>query len=237
MTEQTFSAPLETVRKQVQDATQRLLGDTIGISDADWNGPSRLPGWSRAHVAAHLAANADALSALMEATADGDTGTLYPDADSRRADIESGSGLTGLELQIRLDTSAGRLQRSMEAVQDWSAPIDLLGRPLTLAHVPIARLAEVVAHHLDLDCGFGVDLLPQAPARWLLQWVLRWQGGTPDLPAVRLESTSGLVADLGSGDQPRTVKGSDALLWAWLIGRAPADDLEGADTLVLPLRS
>jgi len=91
MTEQTFSAPLETVRKQVQDATQRLLGDTIGISDADWNGPSRLPGWSRAHVAAHLAANADALSALMEATADGDTVTLYPDADSRRADIESGS--------------------------------------------------------------------------------------------------------------------------------------------------
>ena len=39
MTAQTFSAPLETLRKRVQEATQRLLGDTIGISDADWNGP------------------------------------------------------------------------------------------------------------------------------------------------------------------------------------------------------
>lgn len=47
MTAQTFSVLLETLRKRVQEATQRLLGDTIGISDADWNGPSRLPGWSR----------------------------------------------------------------------------------------------------------------------------------------------------------------------------------------------
>lgn len=71
MTAQTFSAPLETLRKRVQEATQRLLGDTIGISDADWNGPSRLPGWSRANLAAHLAAGADAMAGLIVAAVEG----------------------------------------------------------------------------------------------------------------------------------------------------------------------
>mgnify|MGYP003622708592 CR=1 FL=1 len=85
MTAQTFSAPLETLRKRVQEATQRLLGDTIGISDDDWNGPSGLPGWSRAHVAAHLAANADRVVSRDElfATVWSDRGL---DADSRTVD-------------------------------------------------------------------------------------------------------------------------------------------------------
>ena len=121
MTAQTFSAPLETLRKRVQEATQRLLGDTIGISDDDWNGPSGLPGWSRAHVAAHLAANADALAGVLRAAMDHRESALYPDAAARLAGIERGSSLTGLELQISLDTSAGRLERVLDDIS-FNAP-------------------------------------------------------------------------------------------------------------------
>jgi maleylpyruvate isomerase len=46
---------LETLRGLVTTATQRLLGDTIAVSDEDWRGPSRLPDWSRGHVATHIA--------------------------------------------------------------------------------------------------------------------------------------------------------------------------------------
>ncbi|MFT4218479.1 MAG: maleylpyruvate isomerase family mycothiol-dependent enzyme [Micropruina sp.] len=237
MTEQTFTAPLETLRKRIHEATQRLLGDTIGISDDDWNRPSRLPGWSRANVATHLSANADALAELIDEAIAGRTAALYPDEEARAEGIERGSSMTGLELQICLDTSAGRLERAMDAVEDWSAPVELLGRQLTLAQVPMARLAEIVAHHLDLDCGFEVGRLDSVSARWLLQWASFRHADDADLPALRLESTSGLTADLGPDGEPRTVTGSDAALWAWLIGRVADDELEGADDLMPALRA
>lgn len=237
MTEQTFTAPLETLRKRVQEATQRLLGDTIGISDDDWNRPSLLPGWSRAHVAAHLSANADALAELIDAAARGRSVPLYPDDEARAEGIERGSSMTGLELQICLDTSAGRLERAMDAVDDWSAPVELLGRQLTLAQVPMARLSEIVMHHLDLDCGFDVGRIDSASARWLLQWVAFRCAGADDLPAIRLESTSGLSTEVGAGGDRRTVSGSDGALWGWLVGRTGANAIEGADGLTSSLRS
>lgn len=236
MTEQTFTAPLETLRKRIQEATQRLLGDTIGISDADWNRPSLLPGWSRANVAAHLSANADALARLITVAPDGERVALYPDEGLRAEGIERGSSMTGLELQICLDTSAGRLERAMDAVEDWSTPVELLGRHLTLAQVPMARLSEVIVHHLDLDCGFDVGRLDSSSARWLLQWATERHAHDADLPALRLESTSGLTGDLGPSGGQHTVTGSDAALWGWLMGRTDAGDVEGADGLSPVLR-
>lgn len=237
MTEQTFTAPLETLRKRIQEATQRLLGDTIGISDGDWNRASLLPGWSRANVAAHLSANADALAELIDEAAQGRSVTLYTDDELRAESIERGSCMTGLELQICLDTSAGRLERAMDAVTDWSAPVELLGRRLTLAQVPMARLSEVVVHHLDLDCGFDVGRLDSSSARWLLQWAALRYGADTDLPAVRLESTSGLTAELGAAGERRSVTGSDAALWGWLMGRTHPDEVQGSDGFAPALRA
>ncbi len=236
MTEQTFTAPLETLRKRIQEATQRLLGDTIGISDGDWNRASLLPGWSRAHVAAHVSANADALAELIDEAGQGRSVALYSDEEVRTEGIERGSCMTGLELQICLDTSAGRLERAMDTVTDWSAPVDLLGRRLTLAQVPMARLSELVVHHLDLDCGLHVGRLDSALARWLLQWAELRHADDPDLPAVRLESTSGLTVKLGAAGERRTVTGGDAALWGWLMGRIAADEVQGADGLNPALR-
>ena len=41
---------LETLRHLVSTATQRLLGDTILVTDEQWRAPSRLPDWTRGHV-------------------------------------------------------------------------------------------------------------------------------------------------------------------------------------------
>ncbi len=237
MTEQTFTAPLETLRKRIHEATQRLLGDTIGISDGDWNRASLLPGWSRANVAAHISANADALAELIDDASEGRSASLYDDDELRAEGIERGSCMTGLELQICLDTSAGRLERAMDQVTDWSAPVELLGRRLTLAQVPLARLSEIVVHHLDLDCGFDVGRLDSASARWLLQWAELRYADSAGLPAVRLESTSGLTVDLGTEGERRTVTGSDAALWGWLTGRALPDEIQGAGGLAPALRA
>src|ERR687895_2058767 len=121
---------LETLRGLVTTATQRLLGDTIAVSDEDWRRPSRLPDWSRGHVATHIARQADGLVRLTEWARTGERQDMYASAEQRAAEIEEGSGRTGLELEIDLDTSAGRLGNAFDAIDaagGWDAGVELRG--------------------------------------------------------------------------------------------------------------
>ncbi len=229
MSQYSGSVPVEDLHRWKPEATQRLLGYTIGISDEEWHRPSPLPGWSRAHLATHLARNADYLRLIAEAAGAGLPQPVPQTAAERRADLERGADRTGLQLQIDLDTSAGALQQTIERITDWSVPISLSGRTWPLAVLPLARLHEVCLHHLDLDCNFGPEAVDPAAAAWLLRWVLDLLEDA-DLPTLRLESDS-LVAELGHGGESRTVSGSDARLWAWLCGRQPASAVAGADGL------
>ena len=61
------SAPLHVIRAAKREATQRLLGATMGLSDDEWQAPSRLAGWTRAHIATHIARNAEAFEAVTKA--------------------------------------------------------------------------------------------------------------------------------------------------------------------------
>ncbi len=229
MSQYSGAVPVEGLHRWKPEATQRLLGYTIGISDEDWHRPSPLPGWTRAHLATHLARNADYLRLIAEAALAGLPQPAPPSAAERHAELESGADRTGLELQIDLDTSAGALQQAIERIGDWSVPVRLRRRTWPLAVLPLARLHEVCLHHLDLDCNFSPDAVDPAAAAWLLRWVLDLLDDA-DLPSLRLESDS-LVAELGKGGEPRTVSGSDARLWAWLSGRLPPASVSGADGL------
>ncbi|GAA3306714.1 hypothetical protein GCM10020295_63660 [Streptomyces cinereospinus] len=66
----------------VRDATERLLAAAAELDNADVTEPSRLPGWTRGHVLAHLARNADALVNVLQGR------PMYVSADARDADIE-----------------------------------------------------------------------------------------------------------------------------------------------------
>ena len=50
---------------EIDQATQRLLDAARVIAEPDLRSPSLLPGWSRAHVIAHLAGGADAMRNLL----------------------------------------------------------------------------------------------------------------------------------------------------------------------------
>lgn len=229
MSQYTGSIPVEDVRRWKADATQRLLGYTIGIGDEDWHAASPLPGWSRAHVATHIARNADQLRERVEAVLAGRPQPPEATAAERMAALELGADRSGLELQIDLDTSAGALQQALDRVEDWTAPVELHGEDWPLAAVPLSRLHELSLHHLDLDCGFSPDAVEPGASAWLLRWVLDQLSGT-DLPALHVEGDS-LVAELGRGRQRRTVSGSDARLWAWLSGRLSPASVAGAEGL------
>lgn len=215
------AAPIAAVRKHKVEATQRLLGDTIALSEQAWQEPAWLPGWTRAHVAAHLARNADAMVRSVDSVLMGRRGLMYDSDESRELAIERGSERSGLDLQIDLDTSAGRLNRRLNVLD--SVPGDLMvellpGALLRSDLLPLIRLNEVVLHHIDLDCGFEVTRVDPVIARWLLEWNAL-DADLANGQGVHLLSDSGLTFGLGTARAATVLTGTDAVLLGWLTGR------------------
>ena len=77
---------------QIDQATQRLIDTARVITEPDLRAPSLLPGWTRAHVLAHLARGADAMRNLLVGVRSGQDRPAYISAEARQADIEYGAG-------------------------------------------------------------------------------------------------------------------------------------------------
>jgi len=90
---------------EIAAATARLLDTTHTLSDADVWAPSGLPGWSRGHVLAHVAGNADSLVTLLTWAATGVEHPQYPSREARDAAIEAGAGDPTGRQDPRLPTS------------------------------------------------------------------------------------------------------------------------------------
>jgi maleylpyruvate isomerase len=229
---------LSTVLGLLAHHTQQLLGDTIRLADEQWREPSRLPGWSRAHVATHLARQADALRRLTTGARRGEPGQMYPDAATRGAEIEAGAGRSGLELQIDLDTAASALGTDFDALaaaDAWGTEVELRGGQRTPARLlPLARLNEVVLHHVDLDVGFEVTDVSAVAAGWLLEWCAFRLRTDDAFPRLTLHPDEDGVIEVGGAGGAVTVSGPADRLLGWLTGRGADDGLTGADGVRLP---
>jgi maleylpyruvate isomerase len=229
---------LETLRELVRTATQRLLGDTILVTEQQWRAPSRLPDWTRGHVATHIARHADALCRLTQWARTGDRHDMYPSPEQRSHEIEAGAGRSGLELQIDLDSSAGRLSSAFEeldAANAWDAVVEMRGGLQVPARLlPLSRLLEVVIHHVDLDIGYEITDIDNQTAEWLLEWCAFRLRNREDFPKLQLTSDSGVTTAVGSLGEPIVVSGSSANLIGWLLGRTDASAISGGDALRLP---
>lgn len=229
---------LEEVRGILSHTTQTLLGDTIAVTDEDWRAPSLLTGWTRGHVATHVARQAEALGRLVEAARTGEPREMYASDDQRNSDIEAGAGRSGLDLQIDLDTTAGQLTEAFESLDEsrrWDETVMLRGGQSTKARLlPVARLTEVVLHHIDLDIGFAVGDLDNGAAEWILDWCVFRLGTKDGFPALHLTAESGYSATLGEGEPRAEVSGTSSALLGWLTGRAEASTVAGADGIDLP---
>lgn len=233
------SAPLPEIRTAKREATQRLLGATMGLSDEEWQAPSRLAGWTRAHIATHIARNAEALETVTRAVVAGrEVPRRYPSDEVRDRDIERGSERTGVELQIDLDTTAGSLNAtfdSLEGMEPGTAVWLTDDIRVDATDPPALRLAEIALHHVDLDLGMTVDDLPVVASRTLLEWVCFRLRDRPEVPAMRIVSDSGLTDRIGGVGFATTVHGPDGALAGWLSGRGGTERLAGADQLAVPM--
>lgn len=147
------------------DHGTRLLDDAIARqSSADLQKASGLPGWTRAHVVAHVNANADALTNLVTWAATGAVTPMYASPEQRDADIEQGSKLSSTQLLTGFGRSATMLasaMASLDAVQ-WRQEVKTAqGRTVLAAEIPWLRAREVCVHAVDLDAGIGFSDLPE----------------------------------------------------------------------------
>ncbi len=229
---------LETLRGLVRTATQRLLGDTILVTDDQWRAPSRLPEWTRGHVATHIARHADAVSRLARWARTGERQEMYASPEHRVSEIEAGAGRSGLDLQIDLDTSAGRLSSAfdeLDAAGGWDAVVEMRGGLQVSARLlPLPRLLEVVIHHVDLDIGYEITDIDTQTAEWLLEWCAFRLQNRDDFPELQLTSDSGITLTLGSVGEPIAVTGSSANLLGWLMSRTDNSAVTGGSGLRLP---
>lgn len=212
-------------------ATEQLIDSAAKLSAEDLAGPSLLPGWTRGHVLAHVARNADALVNLLEWARTGEETPMYPDAATRDRDIEAGAPRPLDEQLADLRDSAARFASAAAELPPaaWAGQVAMRsGRVVAAAEIPWLRLVEVRLHHVDLDAGHGTDDLPADFADRGLAAVVDRLAGHEGVAAVRLRDTgSGAVWDLGAAAEPElTVAGPARALLGWVSGRTTGDGLD-----------
>ena len=161
---------------QIDFATQRLLDQARVLTHPALREPSLLPGWTRAHVLAHLARNADALRNLLVGARSGQDRPAYASEQARAADIEHGAGLDAKELMADLAGSALAFRTIARQLPDdvWRFPVRVLDSDrFPASQLLIRRLVEVELHHGDLGVGYGPADWPAAFARMELPEPMR----------------------------------------------------------------
>src|SRR5262245_22960950 len=108
-----------------REATERLDLIFAGLDEHTMHRPSRLPGWSRAHVVTHLARNADALVNLMTWARTGVEHPMYASRADRDADIDEGARRLAQVIREDLIAACARLEVAADRLtgSDWQATI------------------------------------------------------------------------------------------------------------------
>jgi maleylpyruvate isomerase len=208
---------------------------------ADLRAPSSCEGWSRAHVLAHVARNAEAIQRLAQWAVDGAPRPMYPGGTrGRDAAIEEGAAKPGPASPGDRRPAGAFVDDLTETAAALEPHLAALGGELAVAAVemrgglkvhplvlPQLRLREVVFHHVDLDDGFTfADVEPELVRGFLDDAVSRLvtTEAAPGLSLVSDEGDGWVVADGGV-----TVRGPQAGLLLWLARRDPREvSAEGA---------
>ncbi|MBP2703466.1 maleylpyruvate isomerase family mycothiol-dependent enzyme [Microbispora sp. RL4-1S] len=221
---------IEDFRTELAAADERLLETAARLSDDDVHAPSLLPGWTRGHVLAHLARNADSLVNLLTWARTGVVTPQYPTPDARDAGIAAGAPRPAAEQLADLRESSARMAAAIGEMppECWRAEVG--GPPGHPAWYLLARrIREVEAHHADLGAGYGWPDWPETFVwRELHDTLLSWPRGRGPVAAIvarePLPGGEEVHAWRGLGGGP-VVHGMPLHLLAWLTGRSGGEGL------------
>jgi maleylpyruvate isomerase len=187
----------------LQRLTPLFLDAVDSLSDASFTESTSLPGWTRAHVIAHVHSNAGALRRLVGWARTGVESRMYASPAQRSQEIESGARLEPGKLRALVHESAAALEddlAQLTVAERANTIVTAQGRSIAAAEVPWLRCREVGVHAVDLDAGVSFADLPEEFLAFLVQDVI----------------------------VKRTVNGELAGIAAWLTGRAQAGVTFGA---------
>ncbi|MFG1606507.1 maleylpyruvate isomerase family mycothiol-dependent enzyme [Actinoplanes sp. NPDC049265] len=209
--------------KWAREGTARFVAAVAGLTDDQLREPSALGGWSRAHVVAHVARNADALVNLMQWARTGVETPMYASPRQRDDDIDRGAELPAAELRADLLRADERFATRVAEMppEAWRAEVRTRqGRRIPGAEVLWMRSREVWVHQADLGTGITFAGFPEDFLVELIGDVM----GALKGPGLRVEA-AGRHWTTGAGTA--SVSGPPAAVAAWLTGRSAGADVEG----------
>ena len=209
------------------DGELAVAGAVDRLSDDELAAPSALPDWSRAHVVAHLARNADALRNLLTWARTGVETPMYPSRQVRDAQIAETAARPAADLRADYVAACARLADAIEQLPDdaWTATVrNMPGKAIPATEVPWMRAKEVWVHGVDLAGDLAFADLPADFCSALVDDVLGTFAERGEAPDVTLVATD---IDRASGSGATTVQGPITAVAAWLT-RGDASGLAGA---------
>jgi maleylpyruvate isomerase len=212
----------DTARQWWADGERAVAGALQKLTDDDLRESSSLPGWTRAHVVAHLSRNADAFTRVLARAAAGEPASMYDSPESRDDDIAT--TVCAHDARGLVEDAQASSRRLEDAAASYDGPPDATYTrlPGEEAALPVGtvvprRRIELEVHHADL-------LLDYRPAEWPEDFSRDLVGHRMDElgldgPSMVLSSTDvdGLWK-LGSGPGPQITGTVGDLAW-WLVGR------------------
>ena len=190
------TAPTDDIDR-VRGAQLRFDTAVEGVDDLTIRRPSLLPGWTVAHVLAHVARNADSHIRRAEAAGRGEVVEQYVGGfEGREREIEVAASLAAVDLVRTVRESGRRLEETWRSVPDaaWSAVTrDVGGRERALCELPGRRWQELEVHVVDLDLGMNYEAWPDD---FVSAWLPRLRAGhDARLPAGCVTTRAPVPAD------------------------------------------
>jgi maleylpyruvate isomerase len=222
----------------VADGERYFAERLAGVTDERFAEPSRLTGWTRAHLVAHAARNADALIRLVDWARTGVESPMYADPQARAREIEKGATLPAAQLRAEAADASARLAAAWAALPEkaWSARVrSALGRDIAVSETLWMRAREVWVHGVDLDAGGSFADLPADVVAALLDdaTTTLTQRGAPDVLLHPTDHDGGWrlgAADITAGTTVALSAPAHRLL-AWVLGREAAPGPDPAPSL------
>lgn len=216
---------------ELAEASRRLVRTVDGMAAPAFAEPSLLPDWTRGHVVAHLALNAEGLAGALRGLTEGRSVPMYASQEARDGDIATLGTAEPEAIRSRLLGGVTDFADAVAAVpaEAWGVEIDRTPgqRAFKARAVPGMRHREVEIHHADLGLGYTCADWPASFAVRLIESMAK---RFPDEPLTLHATDVDRSWRLGEGGP--TVSGAAADIAWWLTGRGDGSALTADDGTV-----